>query len=243
MVVIRSFITLILVLLVPCLSANSDTRAFHFTYDSEHNLVSIHSKDSSLKGILGSFAIHTGVETYLHPDADRLINFSVNKLPLKQAIKNLCIPLNCIIRYHTEKQSSQPMIIGLDVLPTGNEQSEMLEAVVPISTELAMHARIHQSSKIHQLIRKRFEIRLKKLPADQQQEVLAQYEQKIRHYKERAERRDKVKLKMTQHRENRIKQKNDRLKAMQESDPAAYEIHLQRQQQAELLYGPTGHQQ
>jgi len=219
--------------------ADQEIIPFEFIYDAEHDQVSIHSNGSRLKAILGSFSLRTGIETFLHPEADRNIVFNIDKKPLEQAIKNLCKQLNCIVSYDTEKATQKNLLISFTVLPTGNENSDMLQPVVPISTELAMHAQMHQSPRMYQLIQKRLAIRLEKLPEDQKQEIVASYQEKIKHFKQRTERREMARKRSHQRREDQRNEKMQRLEAMRQSDPAAYDVHLQRQQQAELLYGPN----
>ena len=238
MSIFRIFIALLFIFFSAPILAKQDIKAFELTYDAEQDHVNIHSNGSRLKTILGSLAIRTGIETFLHPDADRLIDFNIQHTALETAIKNLCKQLNCIISYETDKTSDKTLMIGLSILPSGNEESEMLHPVVPLSTELSMHARMHQSENMHKLIQKRLAIRLSKLPAEQQQEVLTDYQNKIKHHKERTERRDRLKRERREKWDARRKQQHERLEAIQESDPAAYDTYLQRQQQAELLYGP-----
>ncbi len=163
---------------------------FSMKYDGTTDVISIHAQQVELKRVLSSLTMRTGIDTRIHPEANRTISTDISQLPLTKAVKQLCQPLNCIVR-SASSQQDRNMVIAIEVLPTGDESSEFLPSVIPLSQEMGMRAVMpRQPTKIQVWVQKRLEERLSRLSPERRDEVMAAYHRKQQKHQERRERRE-----------------------------------------------------
>lgn len=185
----------------------SQESSIQLNYSDEDNSLSLISKDIKLKNILGLLSIKSGINTSIHPKANKNITITIKQKPIKQAINSLCKGLNCITHFDTDPLSGKSIITGLEVLPKGNHQTIMLTGTVPLSNEINIHAKKHQSEK-YSRIQKRLELRLNSLPITLRESMSEEYASQIQYHTKKQAKREK-------HREQRKNKKELRDKHRQ----------------------------
>ena len=205
----------------------SQNNTIQLNYSVEDNSLSLKSNQVKLKTILGLLSMKSGIQTAIHPDANKPVSISIKKQPLKQAIENLCKDFNCVTHYDSDPESGNSIITRLEVLPKGKYQAILLNDIVPLSNEMNIHAKSHQASK-YTRIQKRLELRLNNLPEAIRISMSEEYARQIKHYQNKQAQREKRRAERNKDKAERDSFRQARINKLKKHDPERFALSEQR---------------
>jgi len=203
-------------------------------YDSVSDRLDIDVTDVSLKMLMTAIARDTGIEVLFDDAAERRLSVKLDAVALERGLKQILRGENYLLRY---QQGSDPaMLIGVMVLPSGEEETGKERARRIVSMEDEVYYRTHYQKftdhvKQRDLARQRWQSRMAELPAEVRDDLQRQAdERKLKidaAKKQRHERRKLLEQKQAR-REARMKMKRD--EAWQGRDAADREAFEKKQQ-------------
>ena len=227
MPLVKSILLLCLALLPSIgLSQNS---SLQLNYSVKDNSLSLNSHQVKFKTILGLLSLKSGIQTAIHPDVDKKISLVINKLPLQQAIKNLCNGFNCITYFNHNSKINENIITRLEVLPKGKHQLLMLTETIPLANEMNIHAKKHQTAKYSRL-QARLESRLNNLPEEIRESVSEEYLHKITHFKNKQLEREHSHTERKKDKKRREDYRHAMDEKLKKRDPKRYALRQQRKE-------------
>lgn len=199
------------------------------SYDkaSDHLRVSVEAVP--LKRVLGRTAQQSGIEVMFDDMADEPITVDIEASSLAEGLKKILKGRNYMLRYSRDEKQNL-MLIGVMVLPVGEQDTGRAKRVVAMDDEAFYRARsqlsIEQAQAIDMSL-ERWQARLSEMPPQLRQqlekETAERMQQQLVNDRLRAERIKKHRQTVAKLKENRQKKRELALQGMDPEQRAAFE--------------------
>ena len=206
------------------------------SYDRANDHLSITADAASLKRVLGKIALKSGIEVLFDDAADEVLTINFQSLPLDDGVKQILKGRNHILSYDRDEKTNKSLLIGVMVLPAGEQDRGRAKRVMAMDDESYYRAKsqlsLEQVQKID-MANERWQARLGKLPPDRVQEMEKRTAKRLLKDEKRKEMRAKMKEKNEKKRaEQMAKQQKRQQTMLQKLDPEQRAIVEQRNAEA-----------
>lgn len=150
-------------------------------FDETEDLLSIKADQQSLKLVLDRIAYHSGLELLFNDLADKTISVNIQAKPLEKALKQILKGDNYLLRYQEQKQGKS-LLIGVMVLPTGEENGKDTNRTQAIQDEAYHRTRSALSlEKVQQMdvVTERWQARLSEMPDQTREKLIKHVESRL----------------------------------------------------------------
>jgi len=214
-------------------AAKKAALACEVSYDKVTDHLNISAEAVSLKVVLGRVAQKSGIEVLFDDAAEENVSIDIQSSSLEDGIKNMLRGRNYMLRYNRDDQAKL-MLIGVMVLPVGEQDSSRAKQLVPVESEAYSRAREQQSKPISvqqsqqiDASMDRWQARLSEMPVERREamekKVRARLEKEARKEQQRVARQEKQKQKMAEREEKRKKSREAMLQTL---DPEIGRAHV-----------------
>ena len=214
-------------------AAKKAALASEVSYDKVTDHLNISAEAVSLKVVLGRVAQKSGIEVLFDDAAEENVSIDIQSSSLEDGIKNMLRGRNYMLRYNRDDQATL-MLIGVMVLPVGEQDSSRAKQLVPVESEAYSRAREQQSKPISvqqsqqiDASMDRWQARLSEMPVERREamekKVRARLEKEARKEQQRVARQEKQKQKMAEREEKRKKSREAMLQTL---DPEIGRAHV-----------------
>jgi len=214
------------------------------SYDKSSDKISIHANDASYKDTVARIATLTGVEILMDPKAEHNVTIDVSDLPLETALKQLSRRTSFVLVHDSPEidgeqssaESTEPVLIRMRILPKGEfNASTAYPVLAPMGEafirEKDRYSAPAQSVEIFNHAQRRWEARLKAMPAEKREKLVeAAQEKRERVAQNRTEREQRKKA----HAEKRTvhkKRREARLEELRLSNPERYALRMKQREE------------
>lgn len=106
-------------------------------YMQETNQLSVEARQFSLQGVLARISYLSGVEISMDPTVERPVTIMFSGQPLEHGLRRLTRNMNSVFVYSQQlaRKNEKPVLIGMQLLPKGQQSSENLQPVLPLENE------------------------------------------------------------------------------------------------------------
>jgi hypothetical protein len=215
-------------------------------YDAATDRLSLNVQNLSLTEVLARISRQSDVEILMDPSVERPVTASLQDQPLESVLGNLTRGMNAVM-IHDERdlpgQGRQPVLVRLELLPTGETNTALLRPVLSPEAEALLRAKGHDPADplVKTRVNARRQARLEKMDPAQRERIEAQDAAKASRKAESKAARLESQAKRHQARLERLNAKLTRAQALAATDPEAGQQRVQRLNQriARLQQGKT----
>jgi len=206
------------------------------SYDKNNDTLSVNANNASFKDILAHIASRSGIEIQMDDKAEHLTTITLDNVPLEKALSELARQSNYAFVYSEPNSSDdnspsgKPMLIGMYILPKGEFSADMLRPVplLPATGEAFIREKDRYSTpaqkvEIFNHAQQRWEARLKAMPTERREKLLADANEKRLQVEQRQIEREQKKQKHAEKRIEREETRQARLEELKTTDPETYE--------------------
>lgn len=212
------------------------------TYDKARDRLTVKAQNASLRQVLGSISLKTGLEILMTPEVEKKITVSIDKKPLEKAVNELVRSqgLNHALMYNKGKKGKS-LLVKVKILPHGVADSAALLPVVTAEQEVLSRSRdavkkkgSGKGSADHAAVR--WKSRLEQLPPDKRQH-LEELNQRLEEKQlARAEQEKARDIRREKNRAERDQLRKERENELRKADPAGYDQRVQQREEKKKLY-------
>lgn len=212
--------------------------AARVSYDKTADRLSVSAQGVSLRTLMGQIALRSGIEVMMDARAERRVSVQIDALALVDAITQIN-QTGSVAFFHDSVAGEKPLLVGVQILPMGEEDLSGLSALVDMRSEAVLR---DQSAAPDALPRPaildrvalRWQARIRSLAPQERERVLAHVRQtreaQASALREQAALREAEQAQWQA--EERERQAH--LAQLRARDPAYYALMLQRQQDYRL---------
>lgn len=212
------------------------------SYDKTQDRLSVNARQASLHEVLAHVATLTGLKIMMDPAAETHITLNLKNKPLEQGLQLITRQQSYVMFYDDKadkKTDSSPLLIGMNVLPKGKQDSSQLKPILEPKGEAFIRKLAANSPydrpTVFDLAEQRWQARLAKMPKDQREQLEEQAEDKFKGVQERREKHQKRLAEKRKRGDERRAQRQAYLDELRETDPARYELTMQRQEEVKRM--------
>ncbi|MDH5387462.1 MAG: hypothetical protein OEY06_03315 [Gammaproteobacteria bacterium] len=154
-------------------NANEAGAVSKISYDRQTDDLSVTAEATTLKSVLGRIAQRTGIEVLFDDKADKPLSINIQSGSLEYGLKQILKGSNHMLSYSRDDKEKL-LLIGVTVLPAGEQDSHQAKRLIGIEAEAYHRARAQLShDQVAQMdkISERWQARLKEMP-DELREAL-----------------------------------------------------------------------
>lgn len=208
-------------------------------YDAVEDVLNVQVEQASMKAVLSRIALLSGLEILMDPRVERQVSADIEGQSLQRGIKQLVRDLNTVFVFEeSNAQGEEPLLVGVHLLPAGETTDQpRLEPLLSVEGEAllrTMTGRVGSDyAQDDSPVMQRWEHRLKQLPSDYRDRVLAvALEQRRKLEQRRAMRAEREERDQVLRHQVRLEQEaiDERLRSL---DPARYELRQKRLREIE----------
>ena len=234
----------------PAFSADTLSPATHpaaqeVRYDAATDRLSLDVQNLSLTEVLERISRQSGVEILMDPSVEHPVTASLQDQPLESVLGNLTRGLNAVM-IHDERdlpgQGRQPVLVRLELLPTGETNTALLRPVLSPEAEALLRAKGHDPADPlgHERINARRQARLEKMDPAKRERIEQQDAAKASRKAASKAARLENQAKRQQARLERLNAKLTRAQALAATDPESQQrVQQLTQRIARLQQGKT----
>lgn len=211
-------------------------------YDKAKDRLSVEAQNVSLRQVLGSISLQTGLEILMAPQVEKNVTVKIGKKTLEKAINEIVRSqgLNHALIYKKGKKGKS-LLVQVKILPQGVADSAGLLPVVAPEQEVVARSRDVAKNKDRgkggaDHARVRWKSRLEQLPPDKRQH-LEELNQRLEEKQLARDEEEKVKdAKREKRRAEREQQRQERENELRKADPVAYDQRMQQREEKRKQY-------
>lgn len=228
--------------------AQAEPPAPAISYDQKTDALSVTAKDASYKEVMSQVATLTGIEILMDPKAEHRLTTSLSKTPLEKALKDLSRETSVAFVYSEtipdkkdKTATPKTIITSMQILPKGDAGIGNLRPLLTPGGEAFIREKnrsipADKQPKIFDLAQQRWDARLKNMPADKREKLLADAKEKMEQVNKRQDEKKQVHEQRQKQRQQRDQQRETErqahLESLKTSNPGLYEIKMKQYEAA-----------
>jgi len=205
------------------------------SYDKTSDQLSVVANSASLRQVLARIARQSGIEVLFDDMAEETISADIQSEALESGLKRLLNGRNYLMRYSRDEQQKL-LLIGVMVLPVGEQDSGRARRLVGLDTEAYDRARSQLSLEQAQRIdvsNERWQARLSELPPESRDKLEKVVEQRLLKQAQYEQRQAEINKKQAQRRaEQQKKMREAEERSLQRLSPDEREAFEQRSRES-----------
>jgi len=151
------------------------------SYDNKADHLNVVAERASLRRVLNKIAQYSGIEVMFDDQAEETVNIDIQTISLEDGLKHVLKGGNYLLRYGRNEQN-QLLLIGVMVLPVGENDRSGARRTVAISDEAYYRAKSQLSQEAVQKMdsaSERWQLRLSEMPEKYRTQLLQKVESRL----------------------------------------------------------------
>lgn len=216
-------------IITTAVQADENTSTAQVSYDKASNQLSIITDATSLKTVLGRIAFQSGIEVLFDDAADEPLSIDIQSVSLEDGVKQILKGRNHILSYE-KNEKGKPLLIGVMVLPTGEQDTGRAKRLMAIEDEAYYRAKSqlsHEQVQQIDMASERWQTRLDRMPAERREvmekRVNNRLLKEVVRKEQRTKRREKNKQEHAKREQERLKRQESMLERLDPDQRALFE--------------------
>lgn len=214
-------------------------------YDKVGDRLSVTVEDVSFTGLMARIASLTGLEILMDPKAEHNISINLSDMPLEKALKQIARETSYVFVYDRPKsvnkesvKKAAAVLVSMHILPKGEHDNDGIRPLLGATGEAFIrekdrYAEPEHEMKIFNHAQKRWDARLKNMPAERREALLKSAEEKREKVAKQQAKRAQRKIERDEKRKKSFgaQRRAENLERLKTSNPEEYEIRMQRNEE------------